>query len=96
MTTSTGHGSRKRRPAKSKPAKMQTHARPTRPKPEREAAMALPDDSYEDALPGSLFFEGEPLAGDEAEAAADDWPARDSEEGDVIAEPAEASRRGGH
>ncbi len=96
MTTSTGYGSRKRRPAKSKHPKTPTHAQRMRPKADSELVMIRPENDYDDALPGSLFFEGEPLAGDEAQAAADDWPARDSEEEDVIAEPAEVSRRGGH
>lgn len=96
MTTSTRNGSRKRNPATTKPPGPVGHPRRARPKPERESVMVLPEDSYEDALPGSLFLEGEPVEEDEAEAAADDWPARDSEEEDVIAEPAEVSRRGRH
>ncbi len=96
MTTSTGHGGRKRRPANSKPPKLPMHARRMRPTQDSPSVMIRPEVDYEDALPGSLFLEGEPVEEDEAEAAADDWPARDCEEDDAIAEPAEVSRRGGH
>jgi hypothetical protein len=96
MTASTRHGSRKRSPANDKPPMAPTHGRRMRLKSDSESGLVIifPKDNYEDALSESLFLEGEPSGKDEAEVA-DDWPARDSEEEDVTAEPDEVSRRGG-
>ena len=98
MTTAARHGSRKRSTATSKPSEAAGHGPRARVKPEPASVTILAEDNYdENALPGSLFLDGDEVpAADEAEGAVDDWPGMDGDDEEVSSDPDSVGPRRRH
>ena len=91
MTTSTRHADRK--PSLSGRNPPGASRKTSHPRRKARETTIVPVDNYDDVLPGSLFLEdGGPSGAEGVEGPVDDWPAVESADENVIAEPAEHRR----